>query len=593
MRRGLWWFVNLLVAMLLAGTAMAEETYSYKFKDKDTLWSVARNKNTTVGKIKELNPELKGFEKEKYRNMPIGLEIKLPIKKSVSSKPDVATTPKVKEKKGDETIVETGDRKVETKKPVSVKAGAEKVKTKKSEVSPKYVTVQKDWGDPGGDKYKGIISQDLPILGYSIEDQKSLLVSIRSKDSVWAIINPEFRGGLVVDANGNVYKMVKMLAGGGDGRPVKILTGRSGDQVFLNNKKNLAQSEAGRIFSSGNNFFLLPYKCNNPTLIVKIGGPPVITPPSAKEPPKASPPITKVIPPVAKAPPAENPCLDNWDWYLGGGLYNSRVNGRDNNGGYGWTKFRARPCPLWFTPEENVLGIKNVGLGFVVFLAGGDGIAAKYYDYNWHEVAGGATAKVYAKHSDYDFDLMIGRLWNEGSWRDNKDREQVDDFFLVSVHANIYRDDPDALWLHKFELNAEGRFPFHTEMRKGTKVNNRVVEGTYTQWIYKFKLGEDDSLNLSPGFNLGLGYEWASEEEGFGKIGPAFELASYDNVMAGISVLNYKTNNGGQWHPIGGYVSPDGMWRAYEASQITSVSEEDLKGLENGSKPLANPADYL
>ncbi|KKP82811.1 MAG: hypothetical protein UR83_C0044G0009, partial [Candidatus Moranbacteria bacterium GW2011_GWF2_35_54] len=34
-------------------------------------------------------------------------------------------------------------------------------------------------------------------------------------------------------------------------------------------------------------------------------------------------------------------------------------------------------------------------------------------------------------------------------------------------------------------------------------------------------------------------------------------------------------------------------WRAYEASQITSVSEEELRGLENGSKLLANPADYL
>lgn len=133
MRIKLLWFVNLLVVMLLVSTAMAEETFSYKFKDKDTLWFVARNNSTTVEKIEELNSKLlEEFKKENYRNMPIGLEIKLPVKKSVASKPDVATTSKVEEKKGNETIVETGDKKVEAKKPVSVKAGEKKVKTKKS-----------------------------------------------------------------------------------------------------------------------------------------------------------------------------------------------------------------------------------------------------------------------------------------------------------------------------------------------------------------------------------------------------------------------------------------------------------------------------
>lgn len=329
----------------------------------------------------------------------------------------------------------------------------------------------------------------------------------------------------------------------------------------------------------------------------KIVSPPIVPEtPKVKSPPVDVPPgIEMIIPPITKAPPAKwkTSGPDNWDWYVGAGNYRSRIEGDDNHSHYEWTKYRNRP--LWYKPDENSLGIKNIGFGFVGFLSGGEGIAAKHYDYKWKEAALGLTTKVYAKNSDYDFDAMMGRLWNEGTWMGTGGNKQVDDFILLSAHGNFYRelDDPESKWFKKSELNGEGRFPFRTKVKRGEKANNRVIEANYVQWIYEFNLGENDSFNLSPGFNLGGGYEWSNDDEAFAKTGPAIELASYNNVIAGISVMNYKFQGKGQWHPISGYVSIDGTWRAYEASQITGgISEKELNGLE-GSKVLVDPAKYL
>ncbi|KKP67099.1 MAG: Glycoside hydrolase family 25 [Candidatus Moranbacteria bacterium GW2011_GWE1_35_17] len=569
MRRKVLWLVNLLAVMLLASVASAEV---YTVKKGDTLSGIANKYGVKISRITEANNAII----TNVNDIKVGWKLKIP------DKPTVEVAPK----KTDETIIETGDKKVEIKKTASVKVAAKKIETRKSSQVSRTLPPAKEYihGMMGLQKKfydtKNIgrapttMSNDKAfskiLLPPSVKEK--LKLAIARGEGVDSFVNP-----------GDQFLMTYGQEGVGD------FTLRHHSQLAA---VRYLIEDGGLVYD----LRLIDW-CKNWTRYREF--PPAIEPPQYQAPPteipapQLPPGIDKVIPPVVKAPPSEKPCLDNWDWYLGGGNYYSRVGGKDNNGGYGWTKYRNRPCPLWFEPGENVLGIKNVGLGFVVFLAGGDGIAAKYYDYNWKEIAGGVTAKVYAEHSDYDFDLMIGRLWNEGSWRDNKDRDQIDDFFLASIHANVYRDDPDALWLHKYELNAEGRFPFRTKMKEGSKVNNRVVEGTYTQWIYKFKLGEDDSLNLSPGFNFGLGYEWSAEEEEFIKIGPAVEFSSYGNVVAGASIMNYKTNNGGQWHPISGYVSIDGAYRAYEASQITSVSEEDLKGLENGSKLLANPADYL
>lgn len=319
----------------------------------------------------------------------------------------------------------------------------------------------------------------------------------------------------------------------------------------------------------------------------------VPTVPVAEMPPVVQPPIELIIPPVAKTPPKDCKNCDKWDWYVGYFRYNSRIDSDDNKGDGWWMKFRNRP--ICIEPEKNSLGVRRIGLGAFGFLAGGDGIAAKYYDYDWHEAVIGITAKIEAEHSDYDIDLGIGKLWNEGAWMNVEDRDQIDSIFLGSAHANIYRDDPNAVLFRKYELNLEYRHPFHTRLKKGeTATDNRVLEATYTQWIYAAELGDNKSLVVSPGLNIGVGHEWSADDEDFVKIGPALEIASYDNVVAGVSIFNYKFQGDGQWHPIGGYISIDGMAKAYKAAHITGVSEEDLRGLQEGeSKLLENPADFL
>ena len=307
---------------------------------------------------------------------------------------------------------------------------------------------------------------------------------------------------------------------------------------------------------------------------------------------KVPPRVALVVPPVTREKPSKDVVtdIDSWDWYVGGGNYYNRIGGDDNHGYYAWTKFRIRPW--WFKPDENALGIRKIGLGGFGFLAGGEGVAAKHYDYDWHEAVIGVTAKVYAQHSDYDFDVGYGKLWNKGSWMGVEDRDQIDDIFLFSTHGNFYREGEDVEFFPKFELNLEYRLPIDTKVNKGTEADNEVLELAYTQWIYKFEIGDSNSFAVSPGFNFGIGYDKSAEDEDFFKLGPAFEFTSYGNVVAGISLFNYKFQGDGQWHPIGGYVSIDGIWRAYKASQISGVTPEDLHQTE-GSKLLRNPGDYL
>ncbi|EKE21926.1 MAG: hypothetical protein ACD_7C00090G0002 [uncultured bacterium] len=575
------WLVNLLLVLLFASSAMA----GYTVKPGNTLWGIAKKYGVGAKEIQALNPRIKS---PKYI-IQIGWVLEIPTKKEG----------------GKDSL-----KKVALEKNQAVKKAVSKMKTaavvlKKAELekgkanfpSSRYIVLKKDWIYPGGNMYRGKLAQDLPVLGYDAKAQTGLLKSVQEGKSIWANVQPKSEGGLVLAEDGSIYKMVKMLSGGEGKKPVQILTGFNNEQLFLNDRFDPSHSEMGKIYHFGDDYLLLPIICDNPTLIVMVSGPPKITqPPPLTVKNDAPPPgINMIIPPIAKAPPEKwsKSGPDNWDWYVGPGNYRSRIAGNDNHGYYGWTKFRYRP--LWYKPEENSLGIKHVGFGFVGFLSGGEGIAARHYDYKWREAAAGVTTKVYAKNSDYDFDAMIGRLWNDGTWMGSGGNKQVDDFILLSAHGNFYRELEDLKdkWLKKFEVNVEGRFPFSTKVKRGEKTNNKVIEANYVQWIYEFNLGENNSLNLSPGFNFGGGYEWSADDETFVKIGPAFELSSYNNVIAGVSVLNYKFQDKGQWHPISGYISIDGSWRAYEASQITSVSEEELRGLENGSKLLANPADYL
>lgn len=530
------WLLTFVMTLLFTSNVLAE---SYTVKRGDILSRIAKHHGLAVKEIMIVNPIIKNVNQIK-----IGWKLEIPVSGSKNS------------------------AQVKVKKPGRIEVVGK-------EVGPL-------WSNPGGNKYRGTIEEGLKILGYGPNEQMGLIQEVASGNFSFANIQHTSRGGMVVAEDGAKFRMVKMLSGTG-----QIITGPEGVTA---NWKDKSKMEAGKIYSFGDNYFMLPLRCGNPTMLIKVSGLPIaeriIEGPTIST---VGSPVDGIIPSLERTAPEKwsGSGPDNWDWYIGGGNYRNRIDGDDNNGHYAWTKLRYRP--FWYTPDANSLGIQKVGLGFVGFLSGGEGIAAKYYEYEWSQAAAGLTAKVYAKKSDYDFDAMIFRLQNEGTWMGTGGNKQIDYGLLLSAHGNFYRDGkPD--WFPKFELNAEARLPFNTELKRGEETNNRVIEANYTQWIYKIEFGEGDSFAVSPGFNLGAGYEWSSQDEFFVKFGPAFEFSSHGNVVGALSVLNYKIQGDGQWHPISGYISLDGIWRAYQASQITSVSDEELRG---GSKLLRNPADFL
>lgn len=543
------WLGAFLAVILLASFASAE---SYQVKKGDSLSLIAnRYKGVSMKSIQAVNPIIKNIG-----HIEIGWNLQIPVV-------------------GDMTPVRL----------VAKKSTKVSKKTQKK-FSGNQVVVQKSdqWQNPGADRYRGDLKVGLGILGYSGNAQSSIVELVKEDNPTFGIIQHIENGGLVIAQDGTRHKMIKMLGGGGN-KPTTLITGPNG---VISSWKDKGMLQAAKIYTSGETAFMLPLMCDNPTLIVRVDAPLMeqeIVPPQ----------LSLVIPPIVPAPPATKKCVgdkcDKWDWYVGGGNYESRVDTSDNHGKYGWTKLRYRP--ICIEPEENDLGIRRIGLGAFGFLSGWDGVAAKYYDYDGKQFSIGSTLKIEAEHSDYDFDLGWGKMWNDGSWMGKKDRDQVDDIILASAHGNFYREDPEALWFRKFELNVEYRHPFNNHTKVGTPSENRVFELMGTQWIYAAELGEDKSLVVSPGINLGLGYDWGADDEDFFQLGPAFEIASYDNVIAGVSIWNYKFQSDGQWHPIGGYISIDGIAKAWKASHITGVSAEDLQGLENGSKLLKNPADYL
>lgn len=545
------WLSAFFMVILIASSAIAE---SYTVKSGDTLSGIARRHRVTIGAIQQSNPQIKNINHIQPNwklEIPAGNQA---IVRSQSAKTQITSNGIPAHQK----VVWEG----------WVRPGANKY-----------------WkGKPEGQRFLQAMDEGMQILGYSQEERRGLLAEISAGRYEETYIYHAYRGGLVRSEKDRAkYRMIKMLGKNSRGQ-LEVITGPDG---VIPSWEKEDEAYPARLYKFGEVFFLLPYVCDNPTLIVKVGEPPQkVTPPDY-------PPIELIIPPVAKTPPKECKDCDKWDWYVGGGNYHSRIQGNDNHGKYGWMKLRYRP--ICIEPEKNSLGVKRIGLGAFGFLAGGDGIAAKYYDYDWRTAVGGLTAKIEAEHSDYDIDLGIGKLWNKGAWMGKEDRDQIDDIFLASAHANVYRDDPEAVWFRKFELNAEYRHPFHTRLKKGeTATDNRVFEATYTQWIYAAEIGEDNSLVVSPGFNIGVGHEWSADDEDFVKVGPALEFASYGHVIGGVSIYNYKFQDKGQWHPISGYISIDGISNAWKASHITGVSEEDLRGLQGSeSKLLKNPADFL
>ena len=299
-------------------------------------------------------------------------------------------------------------------------------------------------------------------------------------------------------------------------------------------------------------------------------------------------PNVSVFPSVS--PAQINKRRDTWDWYAGAGNYVSRLEGKDNNGKYDWMKFRYRP--FWFDPTQKV----SIGIGAFGFIAGGNGKANKYYTYDWNERVFGLTGKILAEHKDFDIDIGGGKLYSNGKWMGQKVTHQVDDIFLISLHENYYaRRDAGKKWWPGWEANIEGRFPFSTKVYNGQKTDNQTVTLMFTQWIYDFDVNNDKSLVITPGFNLGGGYENSSADRGFLQVGPATKIYSYNQTIAGLNILNYKFQGTGQWQPIGAYISLDGIYKAVHASMIQEASAAELKDLPaNGeSKLLHNPADYL
>jgi len=539
------WLLSFVIAMLFTSNAVAGSYYPVKGGDK--LIKIAKDHGTTVEEIKAVNPQIKDINQIK-----VGWKLEIP-----NQKPIVV---------GKE-----------------VKKNAISVNPKNQEV----IMVGPNWDNPGENRYLDDLRKGLRILGYSWEIQDGLIEAVKSGKFEFGVISHKDNGGLVRFSDDSAkFRMVKMLSGGGKS-PIKVLTGPDG---VVPSWKDSGKSEAGRIYAFKGHYLLLPFVCENPTFIVRMDEPPVVVtgPPSITE----NPPSFVPIPPIGKNPSPDAKHRDNGDLYFGYGNYQNPNEASENHGAYWWEKGRYRP--FWFDPEKNGLGIKSFGLGFVEFLAGGNGIAAKYYKYNWSEATVGGTLKVYAKHSDYDFDVMWGKLWNEGGWKGALDNKQVDDILLLSAHGNFYREDPTAEWFRKFELNLEYRIPIHTDVEKGTKTDNRYIEFSYVQWIKKIQMFENDALVVSPGFNFIAGYEWSADDQDYVKIGPAFEFSSHDNVVGEISLWNYKFQGDGQWHPFSCYISPDGVYNAWYAAGITEVSQEDLRGLQGqDSKLLANPADYL
>lgn len=569
MRKKVLWLSSFLMALLFASSAVAE---TYKFEKGDTLWSVARANSTTVKKLRELNKKLANVD---VRNISVGFEIEIPTKgKSVTP----AIT-KVSDKKGKPAVKAMVPATTDVK---SVKARTARKTVEK--LMPVDIYIPGKVGirqgvysteNIGRAPTKMNLEKAFSKLLLSERAKAILKVLVAENRGVDGFIEPGDQFLMTYGSNGIIDATLKHHSDLAATQYLFELDGIIYDIRLIWYCKNWVRYQEKRKIISP------------PPKVITTQSPPTVV--STQPPPyMAGPPI------VTQGPKVSSKDRDTWDLYFGGGNYENRIDPGNNNGGYGWSKGRIRPS--YFDVEENYLGIKSYGLGFVGFISGGEGVAVRYFDYEWYQVAAGGTAKVYAKNSDYDFDAMIFRLLNEGTWMGTGGNKQIDYGLLLSAHGNIYNSDPKSLFLPKWEWNIEGRFPFTTKVERGEEVNNRVIEGNFTQWLYRFEFDKENSFAISPGLNLGGGYEWAAEDGGFIKAGGAFELSSRKNVLGALSPYNLKWQGGEiQRHPISAYVSADGIYNAIKASQVTSISEEELRGLDQvgGSKLLKNPADYL
>ncbi len=247
-----------------------------------------------------------------------------------------------------------------------------------------------------------------------------------------------------------------------------------------------------------------------------------------------------------------------FDLYLGGGNYESVD--IDAQGSYFWGKVRYRPFEFG-----------NLRVGFFGFGAAGDG-NDEDYQYDWQKQAIGLTAKFIGLHKDFDFDLGIGQLENNGSIELYKS-EQVDDIFLISAHGNFYqRRDAGKDWFPKTELNFEATLTYSQDHQHSWNndplppdpYDNDSVELFLIQSVYDVSLKKH--LRLTPGFNLGLIHQYGKEENpSFVQFGPRFTLSWHNQDIIQMSFLNYRENLGGeedQWQWFNAWVDIIGLIKA-------------------------------
>lgn len=265
-----------------------------------------------------------------------------------------------------------------------------------------------------------------------------------------------------------------------------------------------------------------------------------------------------------------------FDLLAGAGFYETANNEIDHKGYYVWGKARWRP--LWTRLNGNLYGL---GIYGHYAFGGGDDDG---YKYDWKRFSIGPSLKGYLRHADFDLDVGWGRQYNNGGI-DLYESEQTDDIFMVSAHLNLYpRRDNGNLWFPKTELNFEWIHPLSSDQEHSwdgkaldpDPSDNETIELSLRQGIYDWYL--TDNHRLTPEFNFGIGREFGNEMNYY-QFGPSFTFAWNNQDILNVYFLNYKERLGGddQWQWIGGYVDIYGVYRAYQASRISTASDKDVQ----------------
>lgn len=296
--------VNLFVVMLLASNAMAENVVEHEVKKDETLSAIAlQYENITPKQIQAVNSKL--IKKDKLGYIQKGWVLKIPAKKKV-----VAAA----EKRTDESIVETGDKKkVEAQKPVSIKPEEKKARPKKSSKVVKTLPPAKEY-IPGrmGLPRKFYDTKNIGRAPTTMSDDKAfdkILLPLGVREKLRVVI-AEGKGVDSFINPGDQFLMTYGKEGVGD------FTLRHHSQLIA---KQYLVEDGGLIYD-----IRLIAWCKNWTRYIEKTLP--IPPPKIVEPPETKPPIAVSGPPTEEEPfeylpPVENywtgehePIVGAWAW---------------------------------------------------------------------------------------------------------------------------------------------------------------------------------------------------------------------------------------------------------------------------------------